>query len=217
MGVYLRYLQALFDIIFPPREETLLVRTATKAQLLKLVSVRFVDGTYILLPYQAPLVKALVHEAKFHHHKKAYLLLGTALKLFLTTSNDSKNNRFRAAHATSLPKNTLVVPIPLSSRRARERGYNQVTEIIKAAGYTPTPLLLRTRHTPPQTNLDRAARLTNLAGAFAVDVDLLKEIDRSTLIILIDDVSTTGATLKEAVAALRAATFTNIECIALAH
>jgi len=97
-----------------------------------------------------------------------------------------------------------VLPIPLSRRRLRERGYNQAVLLARqlTRDRLQTDLLWRLQDTPAQTRLTRAQRLRNLRHSFALNpgqTPLLK--DRRVL--LIDDVMTTGATLHSAARVLR--------------
>lgn len=116
----------------------------------------------------------------------------------------------------------LIVPIPLHKKRLRERGYNQsellVQEIIKndrdnLFKYSPYALI-RTRETKPQARTEkRATRLENLRGAFEAKEDLVYGKN----IILIDDVTTSGATLQEARKALRVKGAKSIQSYTIAH
>ncbi len=104
---------------------------------------------------------------------------------------------------------TLIVPVPLSPASRRERGYSQ-TELLcegvlaalapNVARYAPGALR-KVRETPKQAKLARAARLGNLRDAFAAD----ESIVRGHAVALVDDVATTGATLRACRAALRKA------------
>ncbi|MGH7582838.1 MAG: ComF family protein [Gemmatimonadales bacterium] len=94
-----------------------------------------------------------------------------------------------------------LVPIPLSRRRRRQRGYNQAEELAVEIGrlvdYPVRPARLRRlRDTPTQTALTAEERQANLAAAFAAAGERPA--------ILIDDVFTTGATLVSAATALLA-------------
>jgi ComF family protein len=99
-----------------------------------------------------------------------------------------------------------VVPVPLHWMRQLTRGYNQSERIARPLarrlGLPFMPALARARATPPQTSLDRDGRLANLKRAFCVRHP---ERIRSLHLALVDDVTTTGATLDAAAAALKRA------------
>lgn len=93
----------------------------------------------------------------------------------------------------------LIVPVPLGSTRMWERGFNQAEEIAnelsKLTGLPCHPhAVRRKRNTSPQTQLESAVeRRTNMKGAFSPDYDA--GAIRNKRVLLVDDVSTTGATL----------------------
>lgn len=146
------------------------------------------DGIVSLLHFNSKNVRPLIHEAKFHQNDRAFQLLAEVLKQYLKNMDDK----------------TLIIPIPLSRKRLQERGYNQVEEVVKRAAYMKlcVHILFRERDTKPQTSLSRQGRLENMVGAFACHRHSWSEVAGSN-IILIDDVSTTGSTLKAAAEALR--------------
>ncbi len=99
-----------------------------------------------------------------------------------------------------------VVPVPLSTARLRERGYNQSALIARrAAECWGVPVwedvLVRSRATQAQARLTAGERLTNVAGAFRA-VDGGRERLRGAHVVLVDDVVTTAATLNACAAAL---------------
>lgn len=181
-----------------------MVRTSGPETVLRHLAPQATDRTVTLLPFSEPYVRALIHEAKFHGNERAWEHLALALSAYL---------KHRAAGA-------IVLPVPLSARRLRRRGYNQSYEIARraVAGLPHLALrrdvLVRTRDTAPQTSLRRAARLDNMAGAFGAR--RLHDLTGKHVIIL-DDVLTTGATLAAAEAALAAACPGSITLLALAH
>ncbi len=112
----------------------------------------------------------------------------------------------------------LVLPMPLSPERLRERGFNQAHELARrlSPARTDPALLLRTRDTPAQSGLPRAERLRNLSGAFAVE-PLRADAVRGQRIVLVDDVMTSGASLFAAAQALRLAGAAHITGVVLAR
>lgn len=91
----------------------------------------------------------------------------------------------------------LIVPIPLTAQRLRERGFNQALELARALGrQTGVPvnahLCVKTRDTLPQTRLPWKERRKNIRGAFVVAGGVA-----GCHVAVVDDVLTTGATLSE--------------------
>jgi len=96
-----------------------------------------------------------------------------------------------------LKKIGLFVPIPLHLRRERQRGFNQSLEITETLShYTRIPyasLLTRSKSTWTQSHLPKELREANMAQAFS-----LLKLPARRLIIMVDDVTTTGSTLSSA-------------------
>ncbi len=97
----------------------------------------------------------------------------------------------------------VVVPVPLSDQRLRWRGFNQAQLLAQALAphKTRSDLLLRIRDTATQSNLPRAERLRNMAGAFALE-PLRAPAVHGQRVLLVDDVMTSGASLHAAAQAL---------------
>jgi len=118
----------------------------------------------------------------------------------------------------ALEQADLVVPMPLALERLAERGYNQALLLARhlAPDKTDATLLLRTRHTAAQSALTRAERLQNVQGAFAVEPLRAHEL-RGRRVVLVDDVMTTGASLRAAASALRLAGAAHITALVFAR
>jgi competence protein ComFC len=91
-----------------------------------------------------------------------------------------------------------VVPIPLSEERLYERGFNQAEAVIKAAGQEPIHLLSRV-HSEKQSKKSRLERI-HIEQVFKMEEDI--DI-RGKTILLIDDIYTTGSTLRHAAKLLK--------------
>jgi ComF family protein len=99
-----------------------------------------------------------------------------------------------------------LVPVPLSGKRERKRGYNQSAELSRAlaqAWSIPSwdDVLTRVRHTETQTRLTPGDRLRNVSGAFRARASA-RNVLRGTHVVVVDDVVTTAATLNACAAAL---------------
>jgi ComF family protein len=112
----------------------------------------------------------------------------------------------------------LVLPMPLSGERLAERGFNQALEIARllAPQQTDAQLLLRIRHTPAQSALNRKARMENVKGVFTLD-PLRADLVRGKKVVLVDDVMTSGASLHAAAQVLRDAGAAKITAIVFAR
>ncbi len=106
-----------------------------------------------------------------------------------------------------LNREPLLLPIPLSKKRLRTRGYNQ-SELLTSyvAQYFALKmnnnLLVRIKETKPQFNLHKDQRFSNMFGAFQIDPKYKNQLQNQT-ILLIDDVATTCSTLRSAAKVLR--------------
>ena len=120
---------------------------------------------------------------------------------------------------SSFPSLDLVVPIPLHRKKLRERGFNQAELIAKVvAKHFQVRLtkgnLKRTKATMTQTSLDRKERKRNLREAFTVKN---RDEFQAKNVLLVDDVYTTGTTIKEAAKVLKEARVKDVYVFALAR
>ncbi len=197
------------DFLFPPRSDEVVLRGVSVDDFLALVAPRLLlttqPETVALFPFNIILVRAAAHEAKYHGNAFAFRLLSSALAEYLRDADDG----FRKP---------IIVPIPLGKGRYKERGFNQVEKIIELAaeGLDVTvdrTLLERTRETASQVSLPRHAREENMRGAFGAT----RPADPAHTYIVVDDVTTTGATLQAAIDALRESGAKHVIPLALAH
>jgi ComF family protein len=141
--------------------------------------------TIALFRYEFP-VDRLIQALKYGHQLSLATWLGRRL-----------GERLAAADYD------LLLPLPLHPSRLRTRGFNQSLEIARVTsrvlGIPMNPTILtRIRATPPQAELPLKERCRNVRGAFECASDL-----EGKRILLIDDVMTTGSTLREAARILK--------------
>lgn len=128
------------------------------------------------------------------------------------------SSEYATIHQT---KKTILVPIPISRMRLLERGFNQSKLIAESLlhylphqNYALQELLHRTSHRKKQSTVaSRQDRLRNMKNVFIAKNMLQKEY----LYIIIDDVTSTGATIQEAKRALQKAGARHITAITVAH
>ncbi len=118
-----------------------------------------------------------------------------------------------------LPKVDAVIPVPLHQKRLRKREYNQSAliahRVAKRLECTfVSDCLIKIKDTPPQVGLSSNKRRTNIKNAFEVRK---KTHIKEGSILLVDDVITTGATIRECSGVLKKAGARSVYVIAMAH
>jgi ComF family protein len=151
----------------------------------------------------AGLIRDLVIELKFARDPHPSRALGALLRAAVAATPEAASS-------------DAIVPIPLSRRRLRRRGFNQAALIaapVAAALGTPLlpGLLRRPRHAPPQAGLGPGERARNVSFAFEPSDGLF-----GRAVLLVDDVITTGHTMAEAAAAVLRGGARRVACAAVA-
>jgi ComF family protein len=146
---------------------------------------------FSLGPYEGGL-KAVIHELKFRGRRRVAERLAERIAA-------------SPGCARVLTSEAVLVPVPLHPRRRRERGFNQSELLAKALARrhhlaVAPDAVVRRKETAPQTGLSAAARRSNVAGAFAVR---RRSRVAGRVVVLVDDVVTTGATARACARVLR--------------
>ncbi len=114
----------------------------------------------------------------------------------------------------------ILVPVPVHPSRRRERGFDQAEDLARAcarvSGMPMMTALARVHRTTAQHALGRASRAANMGGAFAVGPRHVGHV-RDRWVVLVDDVTTTGATLAECAAALQVAGVRAVSALTVAR
>ncbi|MEK7571524.1 MAG: ComF family protein [Patescibacteria group bacterium] len=171
---------------------------------------QMIDGVLSSVVYRG-VVKKLVYRFKY----KPYLsdLEQTIVSLFYEGLIQQE------AFFRLLQHEVLLVPIPLHISRFRMRGYNQSQILARGIGkrlHVPVAdILTRVRNTQTQIGQTKAERDENMKGAFGLKKGI--QIPSNVSILLVDDVCTSGATLKEAAKVLKRTGVKTVWGITFAH
>ncbi len=163
-----------------------------KGPLLKLKGNSALAGLLITTDYNYPLVRQTIHRYKYDLVKDLAKPLGQLMVNRLRTVMNS-------------PNNIILIPIPLHKKRLRWRGFNQAELLaLEISQQLDIPLanniISRLKHSLPQAKIKSSwQRKQNIKKAFQLSC---QPILKNKIIILIDDVSTSGATLEECAKAL---------------
>lgn len=165
--------------------------------------------------YRDPIIKKALWDLKYKNKRHIAEILGRELY--------SRNIEELADMKILSGIPILVIPVPLSKMRKKERGYNQAELIARhfiacAPAETfelASDAVVKIKNTPPQARIaNRNKRLANIKGAFN-----LKENSqiRGRTIIIVDDITTTGGTINEIMKILKSAGARKITGFAVAH
>ena len=196
-----------------------------------------IPESFSIFSYKNEKVWRLIWAIKYKKSKQASMLAGFALHRFIKGFVDVLPMIEANAQINKVPK-LIVIPMPISKQRRRERGFNQcellTAEIAKfesaQSGSENTTshkiiimndLLIRSRHTSRQTLKDKSHREKSAEDLFIINEKILKDSRKdqfkNVTFVIIDDVVTTGSTMKEAVSTMRKAGFVNTWGLSVAH
>jgi competence protein ComFC len=213
---------AFLDFLFPKPETVAELEHLSPGAILKLLPTAEDTGdknTIALFNYADPLVRDIVWELKYRGSRvMAEKLASILMDVIMTELAERK-----LTENFGNDEQVLLIPLPISGKRRNERGYNQIEILCEEIKKLDTENLLKYvpgqltkhKHTDPQTlTATKKERLENVADSMHI-VHSPSVAGKS--IILVDDVTTTGATFKEAKRALHNAGAKKIICLAVAH
>lgn len=153
-----------------------------------------------------------VKRQPFHSGRSVFLYRGAMKEAMYRFKYSGRREyaRFFAEEALFLRRKWIlsagfrcIVPIPLYAGKKRKRGYNQAEDFAAALGKASgipvrTDLIRRTRNTVPMKGLSGAERQANIRGAFSRGPGVLEGSPEGIRILLVDDIYTTGSTIRAA-------------------
>jgi competence protein ComFC len=155
------------------------------------------NGLYFAASYKDNLVKKLIHKFKYDPYVKE---LALPLDSLIIT-------HFNLIQKNFATEKTLLIPIPLSKKKLKRRGFNQSEEIAKELSKNlgiplSSDILVKVKETLSQMELSKEEREQNIKGVFEIkNAEKIKGKE----IMLVDDVYTTGSTMEEAARVLKQA------------
>lgn len=218
MRILSALLKSFSEFIFPSSSVVLALLKLGPDQLLSTLPRSTLDqgSRLALFSYQDPLVKEVIWQIKY----KGNLTLAKSVATLLydvIMDELQERNTFEKHH------NVMLLSMPISNERRMMRGWNQAEILAEAIASLDTAgrmkyepkLLVKVRHTESQTKTTaKRERLANIENSMQVpDYNVVE----GQFVVLIDDVTTTGATFKEASRALKEAGVRQVLCIAVAH
>jgi ComF family protein len=146
-------------------------------------------------------MKEIIHALKYERRRSIAPPLGALM---------------RATGARLLKDADAVVPVPLHRRREYQRGFNQAQDLAMHLGPPVMQLLTRTRHTHSQIDLPKDQRRANVKDAFALKPPGSR-LTAPGIVVLVDDVATTGATLDACATVLKNAGVKEVRALTAAR
>lgn len=171
-----------------------------------------IDGVFPSLVYKG-IVKKLIYVFKY----PPYLTDLQSQLIALLYEGIIQKEQF----VSLLQGESILVPIPLHASKFRKRGYNQARLLAEGLAKKCTipvvDCLKRVKNTKTQVGLSKEERKGNITDAFALTFDVADLTQVTQHVFLVDDVVTSGATLREAAKVLKKVGFKHVWGITLAH
>lgn len=172
----------------------------------------YLDYLFTITSYQTPLLQEILHNIKYKFAWRIMEDLKPLISRFLNQINIKNGLLVKNS-------NLQLIPVPLYRKRFLERGFNQsellaqiLNQIIPNAELVPN-VLVRKKNTASQMTLNKKERIRNIQGAFKCNN---QELIKNKRVLIIDDVLTTGSTIKEAALVLRKAGCLEVGALVLA-
>ncbi len=164
-------------------------------------------GLIFAAPYQNFIIRKIIGRFKYEPYVKDLAKILADLIIHQLKTVEKLPSLFKKHNRKLSPANFILVPLPLTKRKQRKRGFNQAQEIAKElSNFLKIPVannvLLKIKETLPQVALSKEERIKNVKGAF-----FCKKSDKvkGKTIFLVDDVFTTGSTMEECARLLKEA------------
>jgi ComF family protein len=158
-----------------------------------------IDQARAIGAYDGPL-RAIVHALKYEGRRSLAPRLAAMMRIRCSEVLDGSS---------------CVVPVPLHFSRRRERGFNQAADLARCLDKPVLKALRRVRATPSQAALPAARRHQNVRNAFAAT--RTARLLQGEIVVLVDDVCTTGATLEACARVLKAAGVAQVRALTAAR
>jgi ComF family protein len=153
---------------------------------------KYLDKILSATDFNNKIAKEAIHKLKYGYLEDLSIPLALLILNHLKTIDCQIDNSF------------VIVPVPMHIKKKKRRGFNQSEEIAKliseSTGIPLSTTLIKTKETKPQMELSRAERIINIKNCF--EVKDKKEVENK-IILLLDDVYTTGTTMNECAKVLK--------------
>lgn len=152
--------------------------------------IKFEQAFYYLKSDENGIAKNIVHEIKYNANFRLVENIGKSIQRKI--KNDFQYD--------------FILPVPLNKKKLKQRGFNQsrkIAENIFDESKILDDLVIRKEHTASQTGFGKFKRWENMDGAFEVNQELAKNLKTGSVVLIIDDVVTTGSTIEAILSELK--------------